>query len=380
MQKGEPAAELPRRILMTADTIGGVWTYAMELCRGLGRHGIKVALATMGDHMSPGQRRESVQVPGLEVFESGFKLEWMHEPWTNVKLAGEWLLRLERYIAPDIIHLNGFSHGALPFKSPKLVAAHSCVVSWWDAVKRTPVSNSWDRYRTEVEKGLRGADLVTAPSRFMLSSLYRNYGFTAPGVPIYNGRDPSFFRPAEKEPFVLSAGRLWDEAKNAAALIDISERLSWPLYMAGDNRCGPSRIILNKKVHFLGRLHVQDLASWLGRASIYALPALYEPFGLSVLEAAMSGCALVLGDIYSLRELWDGAAVFVNPYKRESIAQAIEALIKDPEKRAELSARAIKRAEAYRADNMVQGYLQAYSYLLTNSNSAGSGFKTRAHA
>ncbi len=32
------------------------------------------------------------------------------------------------------------------------------------------------------------------------------------------------------------------------------------------------------------------------------LPARYEPFGLSVLEAALSGCALVLGDIPSLRE------------------------------------------------------------------------------
>ena len=39
--------------------------------------------------------------------------------------------------------------------------------------------------------------------------------------------------------------------------------------------------------------------------------ALYEPFGLAVLEAAQAGCALVLSDIPTFRELWDGAALFV---------------------------------------------------------------------
>ena len=49
----------------------------------------------------------------------------------------------------------------------------------------------------------------------------------------------------------------------------------------------------------------------MGRAAIYALPARYEPFGLSILEAALSGCALVIGDIPSLREIWADAALFV---------------------------------------------------------------------
>ena len=49
----------------------------------------------------------------------------------------------------------------------------------------------------------------------------------------------------------------------------------------------------------------------LGEAAIFAAPAHYEPFGLGILEAAASGCALVLGDIASLRENWDGAAVFL---------------------------------------------------------------------
>jgi hypothetical protein len=37
-----------KKVLMTADTVGGVWTYALELAAGLGEHGVEVAIATMG--------------------------------------------------------------------------------------------------------------------------------------------------------------------------------------------------------------------------------------------------------------------------------------------------------------------------------------------
>ena len=54
----------------------------------------------------------------------------------------------------------------------------------------------------------------------------------------------------------------------------------------------------------LGKLPAAEMKLWFAHAAIYCLPARYEPFGLSVLEAGLSGCALVLGDIPSLREIW----------------------------------------------------------------------------
>jgi hypothetical protein len=53
---------------------------------------------------------------------------------------------------------------------------------------------------------------------------------------IPNGRCPSRFRRAVKEPFVLTAGRLWDEAKNVAAVAEAAERIGWPVYVAGEAR------------------------------------------------------------------------------------------------------------------------------------------------
>src|ERR671939_521178 len=109
------------KLLMTADTLGGVWTYALELARALCEHGVQVALATMGARLNPQQREQVEEIRTLEVFESDYKLEWMERPWHNVDAAGEWLLELEEEVQPDIVHLNGYAHGALPWHTPTLV-------------------------------------------------------------------------------------------------------------------------------------------------------------------------------------------------------------------------------------------------------------------
>ena len=52
-------APRPHRVLMTADTIGGVWQYAVDLARGLGEYGVDVTLATLGGEPSAAQRSEA---------------------------------------------------------------------------------------------------------------------------------------------------------------------------------------------------------------------------------------------------------------------------------------------------------------------------------
>src|SRR3954470_11972643 len=58
----------PNRVLMTTDTVGGVWTYAIDLVRALGQRGVEVALASMGAPTSDEQRRQAQQIPTLELF------------------------------------------------------------------------------------------------------------------------------------------------------------------------------------------------------------------------------------------------------------------------------------------------------------------------
>ncbi len=338
------------RILMTTDTVGGVWGYAVQLARAVAPAGVAVTLAAVG-RASDGQRAEAA---GLSLVEADFKLEWMDDPWADVAASGAWLLGLERQLRPDVVHLNGYAHARLPFAAPTVVVGHSCVGSWWQAVHGEPAPAG--RYHAEVTAGLHAATAVVAPTRAMLAELDRLYGSTPDANVIHNGRDADDFRPSTKRPFVLAAGRLWDEAKNLATLRRAAVGLPWPVRVAGDGGAGGG-------VELLGRLDAVAMAGQFAAASIYCLPARYEPFGLSILEAALSGCALVLGDIPTLRELWDGAAVFVPPTDADAVHAALRRLIADPAERADLARRARDRGARYGVAPMSAAYLALYRRL-----------------
>lgn len=353
-----------RRVLMTADTVGGVWTYALELCRALAGDGVRVELATLGAPLSLAQWAEAREVPGLSIHESRYQLEWMDDPWEDVRASGEWLLELEARLSPELIHLNGYCHGALPFKAPVLVVAHSCVLSWWEAVKGEAAPERYARYRDEVARGLRAARCVVAPSAAMLSAAERHYGpFRATRV-IANARRAESFPPGVKEPFVLAAGRLWDEAKNLSALDAVAPRLPFPVKVAGETQHpGGGDSARAQHVEPLGRLTPSELAGYMGRAALYALPARYEPFGLSVLEAALAGCALVLGDIPSLREVWGDTALFVHPDDGDGLARALRSLMSNPAERERQAERSRARALTFTPRRMAEAYLELYAAL-----------------
>ena len=353
------------RVLLTTDTVGGVWTYALELSGALSRGGVEVVLATLGAPLTDDQWAAVRRSPDLQVYESSFKLEWMEDPWDDVRQAGEWLLGIEQSVRPDVVHLNTFSPGALPWRAPKLVVGHSCVLSWWEAVKGEAAPPAWDRYRGAVTHGLRAADLVTAPTGAMLADLQRFYGPLPRARVIPNGRGPVGPMPPPKQPLILAAGRVWDEAKNIGALEAVAHRLAWPICVAGEAEHPDGRQAHYRAVRQLGRLAPVDLASWLGWASIYALPARYEPFGLSILEAALAGCSLLIGDIPSLREVWGSAATFVPPEDPEALTAALAELIANPAQRRALAARAYDRALELTPHRMAEGYLRAYRDLVT---------------
>ncbi len=354
----------PLVLLMTADAVGGVWTYAVELMRALSPLGVQTALAIMGPAPTPAQRAEIRGLRNVELFESAYKLEWMDDAWEDVARAGEWLLDLESRIRPDVVHLNGYVHAALAWHAPTLVAGHSCVLSWWAAVKGVPAPPLWDRYRCLVAHGLWAADLLVTPTAAMLQCLEAQYGLPQNRRVIPNGRDASIFWPAKKQGYVFSAGRFWDEAKNLETLRIAAEELPWPVYVAGDSCCENGPLPRVSNLHLLVRLSTDDLAQWLAPASIYALPARYEPFGLSVLEAALAGCALVLGDIPSLREVWGGAALYVPPDDHKSLADALRTLIRDVQLRTEMASRSRRRAQNFTPRRMARSYLVAYRLLL----------------
>ncbi len=96
--------------------------------------------------------------------------------------------------------------------------------------------------------------------------------------------------------------------------------------------------------------------------SAYALvfPSLYEGFGLPPLEAASVGCPVICSRVSSLPEVMGEAAEYVDPYDVESIAEALDHLLRDRAHRDELARRGRERAKLFSMDRFVQRMRTVY--------------------
>jgi glycosyltransferase involved in cell wall biosynthesis len=296
----------------------------------------------------------------VQVHESEYRLEWMPSPWESLEAAGDWLLTLERELSPAVIHLNHLVHAELPWQAPVIVVGHSCVFSWWSAVRGGSPGDSWAQYQQRVSTSLRSAHRVIAPSRAMLSALERHYGPLRRTDVIPNARNPETYRPGRKQQIIFSAGRLWDEAKNVRALCTAARALAWPVFVAGAEISPDGHKPELTDVTLLGQLSSAMVAHWLAQASIYASPARYEPFGLSAVEAALSGCALVLGDIESLREVWGSAALYVPPDSPDALREMLSDLIAHQRALPVFGRRARIRATHFNPQQFASAYWSVY--------------------
>jgi glycogen(starch) synthase len=331
---------LPARALVTTDPAG--WEHAFELSRGLAEARVSVVLAVLGAR--PDQPGSATA--GLQVVEAPFPLDGGPACASDLAATGEWLLDLEHRHRCEIVHLGAYAHGALPFRSPKVVSQQSCLLSRWHALGQRPAPVD-ARYRAQVAAGLAAADQVIAPSSWMLTALERHYGPLPAAEVIPVGRDRPLFVAGEKEPVVLTVGAADDQDRNVALLARAAPRLPWPVQIVDP-----------------GQLGAETLLALHGAAAIYAAPARYEPTGLDVLEAALSECALVLSDLPSFREMWQGAAIFVPPDDLEALETALLTLMNQPELTAILALRAQRRALCYPAARMVKRHLALYRRLL----------------
>lgn len=350
-------------VLMTTDTLGGVWTYATSLASSLAALGADVHLVSMGPRPRPDQR-EMLSDSAVRLIESDLALEWQDPDAANIVHARDFLGSVEERIKPDIIHLNSFREATLNWHAPVVVVAHSCVNSWGIACKDSDwlAEPKWRHYSMLVEAGLGRADAWVAPTRAFGTIMRKLYHPHARGIVIHNGLASSRESTDPKKPLIFAAGRMWDAAKNLAVLAAAGQDLDWPIFVAGTAASSAGHLVGG--IELLGELSHAELRQRLRRAAIFASPARYEPFGLSVLEAAIAGCALVLSDIPSFRELWSGAAEFVPPDDAHRLRAALGELCADSRKRKRLQLAATQRARRYSMRQMTDAYARLYRSLI----------------
>ncbi len=313
---------------------------------GFGGHPVRAWLTL------PAQR--SGPLPGVVEFIGygggrGLPIDWLCEGPEPIYAAGEAIATIAAARQVDLVQLNMPTLGARTrFGVPVVAVMHGCIATWWDAANGTtlPIEFRWQR--TATHQALLAADAVVAPSATHAGEVARHYGLVQAPLAIHNGRSPllaaSDARPARS---LFTAGRLWDRVKDTAVLDRVAARVSVPFRAAGTTRGPHGETVTPNHLTLLGQLGTEALAAELAARPIFVSAARFEPFGLAVLEAAAAGCPLVLSDIATFHELWDGAATFVPVGDADGYVAAIEALLGDPARATMLGDAARDRAARY---------------------------------
>jgi glycosyltransferase involved in cell wall biosynthesis len=352
---------------MTVDAVGGVWRYALDLTAALRPHGIETVLAVCGPTPSAEQVREAERVGKVVICDA--PLDWMVEDEAALKEVPKVIADLATSEGVDLIHLNLPSQAAdLEVSLPVVVVSHSCVATWFEAVRGSDVPQPWQWQLALNARGLARADAVLAPSRSYASLMSEVYGPIA-GLQVVPNASRVPLTEGPKRELVFAAGRWWDDGKNGGVLDAAAADIRWPVIMAGANR-GPNGqyLPLNNVLHHGELAHGEAMKS-MAEAAIVVSPSIYEPFGLAALEAARSGAALVLADIPTYRELWNDAAVFFDPRKPHALAEAINTLAADLSLRRELGERARRRSLDFTSEAQALAVAQIYRRLLPATQS-----------
>lgn len=320
-----------QRVLLTTDLVGGVWDFSLVLARELAGTS-DVTLLAFGEP-NPSQRDQAAQTVARLVC-APLKLEWMQDSETDVLRTRELVAHMVRVLRPDVLHANQFDAACAEPDVPVVLTVHSDVLSWrrWTYADND-VPPEWRAYAALVREALARADAVVAVSRFLANEVRALYGVDRPIEVVHNGWPPPIAEPRVRtRRMTLVAGRIWDAAKNV--LLAAEAARGWDpgeVYLAGEQRHpdhGQSADV-PPPLKPIGWLPRAEMDAWLGRATVYLSTARYDPFGLLPLQAALHRCALLLSDIPSYRELWDGAACFFRSNDADDLRSQWRSLFDD---------------------------------------------------
>ena len=99
-----------------------------------------------------------------------------------------------------------------------------------------------------------------------------------------------------------------------------------------------------------GRMDDAELQQVMAAAAALTYVPVFEGFGIPILEAFQSGIPVITSNVTSMPEVAGDAAILVDPFDPDAIAQAMESLVKDPQHASELIRRGHARANDFSWD------------------------------
>jgi glycosyltransferase involved in cell wall biosynthesis len=314
---------------------------------------------------------------------------WMRDFWVEeiphrIKtLYPRWALSGRPHLPRALSSLD-VMHAASPSAIPPAGPAQRLVVTVHDlAFLVTPehFPQAWrQQFRVGLRAAVRRADALITPSRNTAEDLVSRTKVDPARVHVIPlaastenvATDPEAVLSRLKVPlpFVLFVGTL-EPRKNLVRLVRAYRRaassgLPHALVLAGPLGWrhqtllreialrGPGEVLLT------GELSAEELDALYRHAAAFVYPALYEGFGLPVLEAMTRGLPVIVSNTSSLPEVAGDAALEVDPESVREIASSIETLLSDETLAERLSARARARAERFSWDETARLTLQVY--------------------
>ncbi|HVS20269.1 MAG TPA: glycosyltransferase family 1 protein [Pyrinomonadaceae bacterium] len=117
---------------------------------------------------------------------------------------------------------------------------------------------------------------------------------------------------------------------------------------------------LKESVKFIGYVPEEDLPALYSGAMCFVYPSYFEGFGLPVLEAMQCGAPVIAGNQTSLPEVAGDAALLFDPFDTRALGDAIARVIDNPDYRAELRVKGLKRAAEFNWIATARLTLKAY--------------------
>lgn len=183
------------------------------------------------------------------------------------------------------------------------------------------------------------------------------------------------------EKFVLYVGDVtWN--KNLPRLIEACNSKDIPLVLVGkalsssdfdashpwncDLVKSKELIKTSKSTHVLGFIDDKDLVDLYRIATVFAMPSLYEGFGLPVIEAMQVGCPVVTSREGSLPEVGGDAVYYVDAYSKKSIAEGISVVFSSAKLQKDLREKGVLQAQNFSWQKTAQQTVQVYHSVLKN--------------
>lgn len=358
---------------MTGRQSGGPETYELELVRALAAagqgHGITVYCVNKTAAASFQATSSSLQVVTL----------YPSIRWISFALSLPWELMRR---PPDVLHATYIAPPFLPGKFA--FTLHD--LSPFSNPEFYPPAIRF-RLRRGFASSIRRAAIVLCVSEFTRQHMIDQFPFAAGKARVVpHGVDPAFHRMEDheevrrrlqryglREPYVLCLGKL-QARKNTLRVLEAfhlfkqQSRLPHKLVMVGRKMWTSSevsplieRLRLTSQVVLTGHVVDSDLAFLYNGADALVFPSLFEGFGLPVLEAMACGCPVVTSNVTSLPEVAGSAALLVDPYRVEAIAEGLTTVLTDAALRLDFKQKGLERARQFTWEKTAQQVLKAYA-------------------